>query len=112
MVLLKPFGPIHRAKCSGSVQYLKISSRGASKMRSMISTRSSESAKTALLLAVILLLLHSRGAFVLRLKLPQIVVQPVEALLPETTIFLQPVGGGFERICFEPARSPLSLAAA
>jgi hypothetical protein len=30
-------------------------------------------------------------------KLLHILVKPVEALFPETTIFLQPVGGGFDK---------------
>src|SRR5580700_9864818 len=110
IVPLKPFGPIHRARCSGSVQHLKTSSRGASKTRSIMSSRSVCSVTTALLLAAILFLPHSCSAFVLRLKLAQIIVEPVETVLPETTIFLEPVGGVFERGADEPAGPPLRLA--
>jgi hypothetical protein len=44
------------------------------------------------------------------LKLTQIVVEPVEAVLPETTIFVEPVGGVFQRGADRPAGSLLRLA--
>src|SRR5258706_11706527 len=51
-----PWGPHQRIKCSGSVNASKTSSRGASKMRSMTSTRSAGSGTTLLLVAMSLLL--------------------------------------------------------
>src|SRR5579872_3546316 len=97
-IMVQPCGPHHFIKCSGLVNALNTSSRGASKMRMTTSSRSLDStpgsnfavcgAPLLLLVAAILLLLHSRGWFVPRLKLLQILVKPVEALFPETTIFL------------------------
>src|SRR5262249_4320073 len=51
-----PWGPHQRIKCSGSVNASKTSSRGASKMRSMTSTRSADSAAALLLAAMFFLL--------------------------------------------------------
>src|SRR5271156_363933 len=45
-------------------------------------------------------------------QLPQIVVQTIETLLPETAIMLHPVGNGLEWSGLEPAGPPLGFAAA
>ncbi len=50
--------------------------------------------------------------FLLRLQLAQIVVQAIQALLPEAAIMLEPPSGILERARFEPARAPLRLAPA
>src|SRR5690242_15476788 len=102
IVLVKPRGPHQRARCSGSVQALNTRLRGASKRRVRTSTRSADSA--ALLLAAMSLLLL--------LQFAQIIVQPIETLLPETPILLQPVGGVLKRTGLEPAGPPLCLATA
>src|SRR5216684_8575319 len=46
---LKPWGPHQRIKCSGSVQASKTSSRGASKIRVMTSSRSADCVTPSLL---------------------------------------------------------------
>src|SRR5690349_18381380 len=49
---------------------------------------------------------------VLGLKLAEVILQPVEPLLPELTIALQPVVDAFQRLRLELAGPPLRLAAA
>src|SRR6185437_4095630 len=100
---VKPFGPHQLAACSASVQALKTRRRGASMTRVRTSSRSAVCWSESVLAATSLLL---------ALQLFQVVLQPVEALFPEDAIVFQPIGGIFQRACFEPARSPLRLAAA
>src|SRR6202790_1004115 len=100
---VKPRGPYQWTRCSGSVQALKTRLRGASKMRSISSTRSADSVAALLLASIFLLLL---------LQLAQVIVQAIEALLPETAIVLQPISGVLERTRLEPAGPPLRLATA
>src|SRR6266481_3618686 len=114
-ITVQPRGPHQLFKRAGSVNASKTSSRGASNMRVMTSTRSAGSVTTTLLLAAMLLLpsscgaflLPSCGAFVLRLKRAQILVEPVKPLFPETTIFLEPVRRLFQRRGDELAGPPL-----
>src|ERR1700736_6472515 len=97
-VIVKPFGPAQHAIRSGSAHALQTRLRGASKVRVMTSARSADSV-AALLLAPIFLLLHLQF-LLLHLRLAQIIVQTIEALLPEPPILLDPLGGA-------PARPPL-----
>src|SRR5436190_21131700 len=103
-VKVKPRGPHQRTRRSGSVHALKTRWGGASKMRVMTSTRCSAASAAALLPAAMFLLLP--------LQLTQIIVQAIEALLPETAIVLQPLGGILERTRLKPAGPPLRLATA
>src|SRR5438105_12637280 len=101
--MVKPFGPHHCIRRSRSVQALNTMSRGASNTRVMTNSRSAAAA-TALLFPATLLLL--------RLKFPQVIVQAIEAFVPESAVAVDPVGDVLERPGFEPARPPLRLAAA
>src|SRR5437868_9763578 len=71
----------------------------------MTSTRSAASvAALAALLAPML--------FLLGLQLAQIIVEAIEALLPESAIAVDPIRDFFEADRLEPARPPLRVAAA
>src|SRR5207244_6664022 len=59
---VKPFGPHQRMTCSGSVQPYQTSSRGASKTRSTMSTRSSAVMGASVLSAIFVLLLGDLAA--------------------------------------------------
>src|SRR5690348_10344044 len=102
---VSPSGAHHRIACWGSVQAPYTMSRGASKRRVMTSSRSAASA-AALGLALL------AAIFLLLLQLAQIVVEAVEALLPEAAIMLDPARHVLERSGLEPAWPPLRLAAA
>src|SRR4051812_38493113 len=80
-VVVKPFGPNQRAKCSFSVQALNTSSRGKSRTRQSTISRSSAHDGSAFLLSTIALLL-STLVLLFCLHLAQVVVQPIEALFP------------------------------
>src|SRR5215472_3787110 len=87
MVLVKPCGPIQRVKCSGSAQHLKTRSRGASKMRSIMSIGRGESAAaTSSFPTTILLSLRLRGELFLQFEFAQIFIEPIEPLVPEMAI--------------------------
>src|SRR5712691_3855673 len=101
--VVKPRGPHQRATWPGSVQALKTIGRGASKTRVMTSSRSAELVAAPLLSATLLLP---------DLDLLQEFVQAIEALLPELSVLLQPVGDILERAGLEPAGPPLGLATA
>src|SRR5918995_7039490 len=83
-VIVKPRGADHRTRCSRSVHALKTRLKGASKMRVMTSSRSAVPAAALAFFAAMSLPLH--------LQLAQIILQAIEALLPEPAIVLQPVG--------------------
>src|SRR2546426_2328310 len=100
--VVNPCGPHQRTRRSGSVQALKTRERGASNTRVMTSSRS----------AGVVALLPAAMSPPFRLQLAQIALQAIEALLPETAIVLQPVGGLLERSRLEPAGPPLRLATA
>src|ERR1700684_311559 len=97
---VKPFGPHHRSRRSGSVSAFHISSRGASKTRVTTSSRAADSV-ALLLLASILVLLFLRLRFGL-LQLAQIVLEAIECFIPETAIVLQPVRRILERTRRQP----------
>src|SRR5688500_2731803 len=83
-----PCGPHHRAKCSASVHARNTASRGAAKVRVITSwppsQRTAPGTVPGLLAAVVIALL-------LPLKLAEVLVQPVEALLPVPAVALHPV---------------------
>src|SRR5919206_1221268 len=82
MVLRKPRGPHHCAICRGSVHIFQTSSRGASKTRDPMISRSSF---TAVAFAAML-------PFLLFLQLLQVLVESIEAVFPELAVVLYPVG--------------------
>src|SRR2546423_14274473 len=82
VVVEKPLGPHHCARCLGSVHTDHTNSGGASSTRVTMIDRASRS-RSRLLLALTLLLLG--------LQLLEVIVQAVEAFLPEAAIALQPV---------------------
>src|ERR1700736_2349249 len=102
MVVVKPFGPHHCTRCFGSVQASKTSSRGASNMRVVTIVRVS-CLVPRLGLASMLLLLG--------LKFLEIIVQPVEAGVPEAAILFKPVVDVLKAGRLDPAWPPLRLAA-
>src|SRR5687768_18252739 len=106
VVLVKPSGPHHCARCLGSVHASNTSSRGASSTRVVMMARGSRS-RSMLLLADTLLL-----RFVLRLQLAKIILQAVETFFPEAAIALQPIVNAFQSLGFDAARAPLRLASA
>src|SRR5437764_171950 len=82
VVVEKPFGPHHCARCFGSVQTSHTSSRDASSTRVPTSAQGSWSRSRLFLSATLAL----PG-----LQLAQIVVEAVEALFPEPAVFLEPL---------------------
>src|SRR5215470_4489647 len=91
VVVVKPFGPHHCARCFGSVHAENTSARGASNTRLPTIERGSCSRSMLLFTATWFL------PFVLRLNCPQIVAEPIEPLFPKSAILLKPIIGLFER---------------
>src|SRR5579862_2629274 len=90
--LVKWCGPHQRCRCTGFVQASNTSSRGASKMRVRVTSPSS-----GLVLVVLADILFSFGFWFLcfciaSLQLAEVIVQPVETLLPELPVVIDPVG--------------------
>src|SRR5271169_4267509 len=103
VVVVKPSGPHHAARCAGSLKAENASARGASIMRVPTIDRGSRS-RSMLFLA---LTLSPSG-----LQRFEIITEAVKPFLPEPAIFGKPVvdwlkGGGFEL-----ARPPLRFARA
>src|SRR5262245_40291187 len=85
VVVVNPSGPRHCDRCLGSVHAIHTSSRGASNSRMPTIARGSLS-RSRLLLATTLALLGFLGILRsrwLRLQLAQIILQPIEPLLPK-----------------------------
>src|SRR3546814_5948580 len=107
---VKPCGPHQRTRCSGWLHTLKTSARGAARVRVITRTRSSGLAPlgpsgrgaASGLAAIVVSFLG-----VLHLQLVEIVLQPVEALLPELPIALKPARGILQRRGIQPAGPPL-----
>src|SRR5579862_5824453 len=89
--------------CAGSVHTFHTSSRGASKTREITNSCSVDGVEGLFSATMIPLLF---------LQLMQIIVQPIETLLPETTVLPHPIGNLLEPLRLKPAGPPLSLAAA
>jgi hypothetical protein len=101
-VVVKPFGPHPCTRCFGLVHASKTSSRGASNTRVVRIVRACPVPR--LFLASMLLLLG--------LKFREIIVQLVEAGVPEAAILFKPVVDVLEGGRLDPAWPPLRLAAA
>src|SRR5580692_1453035 len=97
VVVVKPFGPHHCARCLGSVNVAKTRSRGASNSRVPIITRGSVLRSMLLPAAMLrtpglwILALRFLCWNVLGLELLQIIVETVEALVVEASIVFEPV---------------------
>src|ERR1700750_1619336 len=88
VVVRKPSGPHHCARCLGSVHTDHTRSRGASMMRDPSITFGSDSRAMLFRSATFVLRLFPLALAPRRfgLQRAQIVLQPVQALLPETAI--------------------------
>src|SRR5580700_11497529 len=97
VVVVKPFGPHHCARCLGSVNAANTRSRGASNSR--VPTIARGSLLRSILLFAAMFLTPGVGDLPLRslclrffgLKLLQIIVEAVEALVVEAAIVFEPV---------------------
>src|SRR5262249_18779193 len=109
VVVVKPFGPHHFAKCFGLVNAAKSNSGGASNMRVPMIERASLSRSILFSSAMsgLPLVLFSFG-----LQCPEVVIEPVETLLPETAVFFEPVVRFLERARIDAAGPHLGVAAA
>src|ERR1700677_169891 len=96
--LVKPCGPHHCARWRGSVQSLKTSSRGASRMRVSVSSRG-----TAPLFFSVM--------FFLFLQVGQVVVEPIKTLIPKAAVLLDPGRDILQRFRLKPAGTPLRATA-
>src|SRR5215469_17745441 len=103
VVVVKPFGPHHCPRCTGSEKAPNTSARGASMVRTKTIERASISPLVSFLAATPLLL---------ALQLLQIHIEPIEALFPEFAIAPQPDVDVLERRALDAARPPLRFAAA
>src|SRR4051794_13739900 len=109
VVVRKPSGPYHCARCFGSVHTDHTSSRGASTTRDPRITLGSDS-RSMLFFSATAFLRPVRRALVLRrcrLQHAQIVLQAVQPLVPEPAILLKPVVDALQRVQFDPAGAPL-----
>src|SRR5512136_2053761 len=82
VVVVKPFGPHHCARCFGSVHAEKTRSRDASNTRVPMIERGSVSRSMLFFAATFLLL---------RLQNTQVIVEPIQTFFPEPAILLEPV---------------------
>src|SRR6185437_11483935 len=116
VVVVKPFGPHHCARCLGSVQAAKTRSRGASNSRMPMIERGSLSRSRLLFTAMSTLLPTALGHGCLRgllaLQRFQIAIEAIETFVVETAIAIEPVVDVLERARLDPARPPLRLARA
>src|SRR6516164_1727841 len=125
VVVVKPNGPHHCARCFGSVQAEKTSARGASNSRVPMIDRGSRSRSTLLVAAifsvvrvwlVIATLLNTLLVTVfvmpLRLQLLQIGIQAVEALVEKAPVMIEPIVDVLQCARFDTAGPPLRLAPA
>src|SRR3954451_16301730 len=98
VLVVNPLGPHHCVRCFGSVQTSNTSSRGALRIRTATISRSPTSVAGILPAFILLLLL---------LKFLEVVVQAIEALVPEPAVMLDPLRHALERLPAQPARPPL-----
>src|SRR6185503_16532067 len=90
VVVVKPSGPHHCARCFGSDHMSNTSARGASSTRMPTITAGSGPRSMLSLWATLLL----RAGFVLGLQLLQVGFQAIQPLVPEPAIALQPIVDG------------------
>src|SRR5580698_9034778 len=107
VVVVKPFGPHHCARCLGSVHAAKTRSRGASNSRVPMIDRGSLSRSRFVLAAMFVLLL---GAFAGRglagffgLERFQVAIETIETLVVKSAILVEPVVDRLERARLDPA---------
>src|ERR1700722_8821968 len=93
VVVVKPLGPHHCARCFGSVHAEKTSSRGASNSRTPMIERASVSRSTLFFAAMLVLLFTAFGIH--GLELFQIDVEAVETLVEEAAVVFQPFVDAF-----------------
>src|ERR1700692_2550954 len=110
VVVGKPFGPHHCARCLGSVHTEKTSARGASNSRMPMIDRGSDSRSSLFFAAIGRVLLLGSGIF--DLQRLQVVVEPIEALVEKTPVMAEPIVDVFERPRLDAAGPPLRFAAA
>src|SRR5262245_13675224 len=106
VVVVKPFGPHHCAKCAGSVHTENTNSRGASSTRVPMIERGSCSRSMLCLPAMRLLPFL---LFLFGLQQFQIAVEAIEALFPKSAILLQPFIGFLESPHIDPAGAHLRI---
>src|SRR5437763_13827512 len=109
VVVVKPFGPHHCARCFGSVQTENTRWRGALNTCVPMIDRGSCSRSRLFFSATSLL---PFVLLVLRLKCFEGIAQAIAALLPKLAIFLEPVIGFLERQHVDAARTHLGIARA
>src|ERR1035438_4817099 len=107
VVVVKPSGPHHCAKCFGSVKAANTSSRDASNTPVPTMERGSRS-RSMLFVAVTLAFLAASFG----LQRLQIIVEAIEPLLPEPAVFAEPVVNRLEPRRLKPAGPPLRIARA
>src|SRR5215472_9837322 len=119
VVVVKPNGPHHCAKCFGSVQAEKTSARGALNTRVPTIAPGSLSRSTVLIAPglsvlcvwpIIATLLNTLFITVLRLQLLQIGVQAVETLVEKPPVMVEPIVDVLKRARLDAAWPPLRLA--
>src|SRR5579862_2382220 len=118
VVVEKPFGPHHCARCLGSVKAAYTRSRGASNSRTPIIPRGSVLRSTLLFAAMFCIpgfrapALGSDCLRLLGLESLQVIVEAVETLVVEAAIMFEPVIDLFQSARLDAARPPLRFAAA
>src|SRR5262249_46356505 len=108
VVVVKPLGPHHCARCFGSVHAENTSWRGWSYSRIPTMARGSPCRSRLFAAAMFLVLTLTR----LGLQLLQIIAEAVETLLVEAAVVLEPVVDVLERPRLDAAGPELRLAAA
>src|ERR1700680_2212860 len=108
VVVVKPFGPHHCARCFGSVHAAKTSSRSASNSRMPMIERGSLCKSRLLFTAMFFTLGFRRFG----LQHFQIGVEAIKTLLEEPAIVFEPVVNAFECLRLDAAGAKLRFAAA
>ena len=103
--VLIPTGPQKCVRCSGSIMQRNTSSRGASKMRTIVSSPVSVRVGHGRVLFLVV------RRLVVGLEVAQVLLELVEPLGPDPTVALDPVDGAVEGARLEPARAELRLPA-
>src|SRR6202161_3267500 len=108
VVVVKPFGPNHCARCFGSVNSENTSSRGASNSRTVMIERASVARSTSFFVAIAVLL----SPLLFGLQRLQIDVEAIQALVEKAAVKAEPLVDILQRPRLDPARPPLCRAAA
>src|ERR1700744_5443743 len=102
VVVVKPFGPHHCARCLASVHTENTSARGASNSRMPTMARGSLSRSRLFFAAMSFTL----GFLVVALQLLQVGVGAVEAFVEKAPVVLEPIVDPFQSAWLDPARPP------